>query len=278
MSVGQLTSDELVADRVRFGINTHREPRFDIKTYREPATSSARAAVGRSPEITIDESYKVRNSAASGDSRAFYATLVIGFLAATCGVGWFILHASAPPSGLASVAASTENRHPDPNPVSPSLAQSSNVPSNRNAGSPVLVQGSKIASEPIADAQTGGRLQTHDTINREAGEDAIAEILQSSSASTPPSSTSKHSKKQRPGAKTEETQTKLTATPETRPTTIPGWTLREVTNGTAVLDGPHGIWRVTEGQNVPGVGRVDSIVRWGNRWIVSTSKGLISTP
>jgi hypothetical protein len=28
---------------------------------------------------------------------------------------------------------------------------------------------------------------------------------------------------------------------------------------------------------VPGVGRVDSIVRWGNRWIVATSKGLIST-
>jgi hypothetical protein len=268
MSVGQLISDELVANRARFDINAHTEP----------ATSSAWTAVGRSPEITIDESYKVRNSPASGDSRAFYAALVIGFLAATCGAGWFTLHASAPRSDLASVAASIENRHPGPNPVSPSLGQSSNVPSDRSAVSPTFVQSSKIASEPIADTQTGGRLQTHDTINREAGEDAIAEILQSSSASTASSSTSKHSKKQRPGAKTEETPTKLTATPETRPTTIPGWMLREVTNGTAVLEGPHGIWRVTEGQNVPGVGRVDSIVHWGNRWIVSTSKGLISTP
>jgi hypothetical protein len=31
------------------------------------------------------------------------------------------------------------------------------------------------------------------------------------------------------------TQTKLTPTPETRPTTIEGWTLREVVNGTAVI-------------------------------------------
>jgi hypothetical protein len=145
--------------------------------------------VGRSPEITIDESYKVRNSPASGDSRAFYAALVIGSLAATCGVGWFFLHGSAPPSGLALAGASTENPHPDPNPVFPSLEQSFNPPLDRSAVSPAFVQSSKIASEPIADTQTGGRLQTDDAINREAGEDAIAEMLQSSSAATPSSPT-----------------------------------------------------------------------------------------
>ena len=74
------------------------------------------------------------------------------------------------------------------------------------------------------------------------------------------------------------TPTKLTPTPETRPTTIEGWTLREVVNGTAVIEGPNGVWKVTPGQTVPGVGRVDSIVRWGNRLIVATSRGLISTP
>ena len=31
------------------------------------------------------------------------------------------------------------------------------------------------------------------------------------------------------------------------------------------------------GDTVPGVGRVASIVRWGGRWIVATSRGLIST-
>ena len=66
--------------------------------------------------------------------------------------------------------------------------------------------------------------------------------------------------------------------PETRPTTIEGWTVRDVRGGTAILEGPDGIWTVTRGDTVPGVGRIDSIVRWGNRWIVATAGGLIATP
>ena len=65
--------------------------------------------------------------------------------------------------------------------------------------------------------------------------------------------------------------------PETRPTTIEGWTIREVAGGTVVLDGPSGAWRAAQGDTVPGVGRIDSIVRWGSRWIVATTKGLISS-
>jgi hypothetical protein len=60
---------------------------------------------------------------------------------------------------------------------------------------------------------------------------------------------------------------------ETTPTTIASWTLREVTNGTAVLQGPIGILRVTRGDTVPGLGKVTSIVRWGNSWVVATSAG-----
>jgi len=66
-------------------------------------------------------------------------------------------------------------------------------------------------------------------------------------------------------------------TPEARPTTIPGWTVREVVGGSVVLDGPNGTLKVTRGSSVPGLGRIDSIVRWGNRWIVATSRGLITT-
>ena len=65
--------------------------------------------------------------------------------------------------------------------------------------------------------------------------------------------------------------------PETRPTTIEGWTVREVNGGMAVLVGPNGTWKAARGDMVPGVGKVDSIVRWGNHWIVATSRGLIST-
>ena len=68
-----------------------------------------------------------------------------------------------------------------------------------------------------------------------------------------------------------------TPTPDTRPTTIEGWTVRNVSGRTAVLQGPDGVRRVSVGDTVPGAGRIDSIVRWGNRWIVATSKGLITT-
>jgi hypothetical protein len=71
--------------------------------------------------------------------------------------------------------------------------------------------------------------------------------------------------------------TKPAPVPETRPTTIEGWIIREVSGGTAVLEGPNGVWKATRGDTVPGVGKIDSIVRWGNRWIVATSRGLIST-
>jgi hypothetical protein len=58
---------------------------------------------------------------------------------------------------------------------------------------------------------------------------------------------------------------------KTTPTTIAGWTLREVTNDTAILQGPIGILRVTRGDTVPGLGKVTSIVRWGKGWVVATS-------
>ncbi|MCA6122342.1 hypothetical protein J6500_10640 [Bradyrhizobium sp. WSM 1704] len=68
------------------------------------------------------------------------------------------------------------------------------------------------------------------------------------------------------------------AAPETRPTTIPGWSVVEVRDGTAVLEGPDGVRMAARGDVVPGLGRVDSIVRWGNRWIVATANGLVATP
>ena len=70
----------------------------------------------------------------------------------------------------------------------------------------------------------------------------------------------------------------MVAVPETRPTTIEGWTVREVRGGTAILEGPDGVRMASRGDTIPGVGRIDSIVRWGSRWIVATANGLIATP
>jgi hypothetical protein len=72
--------------------------------------------------------------------------------------------------------------------------------------------------------------------------------------------------------------TRAVPVPETRPTTIDGWTVLDVNGGRVVLEGPNGIRNATRGDSVPELGKIDSVMRWGNRWIVATSRGLISTP
>jgi hypothetical protein len=251
---------------------------FDLELRSEPAMNSGLATARRSHEIKIDESQRVLNSAASGDGHIFYVALIVGLLA-TFGLAWIILNGSALPFDLASVGGSGGNHHIGPKAVSSSLEPSPNAPSSL-----------------MPETQTENRLQIRDAIVREIGRDAPAAAPKSpnlSSASTTSVSTaplsppaSKHATVAErhtnlTGARAEElrTPTKVTPVPETRPTTIKGWTLREVTNGTAaVLEGPNGVWRATPGQTVPGVGRVRAIVRWGDRLIVATSGGLISTP
>jgi len=61
-------------------------------------------------------------------------------------------------------------------------------------------------------------------------------------------------------------------------TSTEGWTLREMTDGIAILEGPTGRWRVTPGDTVPGMGKVESYIRSNGQWIVATSSGLITMP
>ncbi len=69
-----------------------------------------------------------------------------------------------------------------------------------------------------------------------------------------------------------------TTSAETNRTPLEGWSLREVTAGIAVLEGPSGIWRVTPGDTLPGIGKVESYIRANGQWIVATSSGLIAMP
>jgi len=57
--------------------------------------------------------------------------------------------------------------------------------------------------------------------------------------------------------------------------TVEGWTLRDIANGGALIEGRQGIFEVYAGDPVPGLGRVDAIRRQDGRWVVVTSKGLI---
>jgi hypothetical protein len=148
----------------------------------------------------------------------------------------------------------------------------------------------------IKPASLSGEKATSSADPPDAFADSKRLALQASSANTNATATIKADKTSNRGAQTKplltkqplnapqpravertNVSTKPASASETRPTTIEGWTLLQVKGSTAVLEGPNGIWRATRGDTVPGVGKIDSIVRWGNRWIVATGRGLIST-
>ncbi len=67
------------------------------------------------------------------------------------------------------------------------------------------------------------------------------------------------------------------ATPEQRPQLITNWVVRDVYDGIALVEGPHGSIEVIEGETIPGVGTVKSIEKRGSGWIVVTSRGLVDS-
>ena len=101
------------------------ELRFDVQARGEPVANNASAKVESPYEIKIDESQRVLNSPASGGGYTFYVALVLGLLATTCGVAWFILYESALPFGVTSVSGLTGNRDLKPKAISSGIEQSS---------------------------------------------------------------------------------------------------------------------------------------------------------
>jgi hypothetical protein len=57
--------------------------------------------------------------------------------------------------------------------------------------------------------------------------------------------------------------------------TVEGWVLRDVLNGSALIENRRGVYEVYTGDPVPGLGRVDAIRKQDGRWVVVTSKGLV---
>jgi uncharacterized protein YidB (DUF937 family) len=61
------------------------------------------------------------------------------------------------------------------------------------------------------------------------------------------------------------------------PQLITNWVVRDVYNGIALVESPHGSIEVGQGEIIPGAGTVKSIERRGGGWIVITSRGLIDS-
>ena len=244
------------------------EPRHvaDLQARREPATVRANANTGwrynsleraHVDDIQIDASQRVLIAASEGLAGRLW--LIVGALIAAS--GWVVISVLPLPFALAPI-------------------------DKQRAGS--------AASADASDFRKGDRLQIATAVVGEPVSTRSRETSAIAAAATPSQrQSSTEAQQQRTGhanktphptalikAKVREPEppVQLSPAPETRPTTIEGWTLRDVTNGTAVLEGPNGTWRAARGDTVPGLGRIDSIFRWGNRLMVATSKGLISTP
>ena len=220
-----------------------------------PTVASARDHDMRAPRRDAFEM-----SAALTGAPWLHPALVTGALAVALGVGW--------------IAGASSLRFFAPAPAATPLQQASAPSCAQDAGQEIAcaakadrqAMAGAAAKAAASGAGAGNRWHERSRSPRLANTAANKDPSTTNSIASAPAATQERTKvSPRPGV------------PETRPTTIEGWTIREVAGGTVVLDGPSGAWRASQGDTVPGVGRIDSIVRWGSRWIVATTKGLIST-
>lgn len=59
------------------------------------------------------------------------------------------------------------------------------------------------------------------------------------------------------------------------PPVLNGWAVRDVRRGIALIEGRYGLVEVETGDQLPGVGRIESIRKQDGRWMVVTSRGVI---
>ena len=203
------------------------------------------------PEIRVPRRDEFTLAAASAGAPWLHPALVTGALAVALGVGW--------------IAGASSSRFFAPEPPATPIQQAS-APSCAHEPSQEIACAAKADRQAMAGAAGKAAGPGASGLNRGPERSRSPQLASAGTNKDPLTTNSIAPAAARP-----------VAMPETRPTTIEGWTIREVVGGTVVLDGPSGAWRAAQGDTVPGIGRIDSIVRWGSRWIVATTKGLIST-
>jgi hypothetical protein len=221
-----------------------------------PMSEASPAWVGELRAPSQDEAL---SSLGPGGGGGLRVGLVAGVLIAALGLGW--AGVSNPHRFLKPGPASTQVQQPAlPDRAAPAVDQktASGAPNSAQVSTPTGsdLGTNRLGSEPIPRADQ--RVVSPQHAVPSMAQKSIA--MKSAAVPLP-----------------REKQARHTPTLDTRPKTIEGWTVRDVFGGTAVLQGPDGIRRVSVGDTVPGAGRIDSIVRWGRRWVVATSRGLITT-
>jgi hypothetical protein len=228
----------------------------------DEAIESPRSEPERAEEIRVDRKDRILSSAVLHDSLPIRLGLIVIVLIALLGLAWIVSSSLGPgqvPSSPSVQIADSSAAIPDSKgdriqPLGNDVHESIGEPSVEDKARGFSSSTSSAAKPLLRADPTGSPIVGHSTGSR------------------------RHPSSIRFNGKEAKSETQRTSVPETRPSTIEGWTVREVTNGMAALEGPNGIWRVRRGDAVPGLGKIESIVLWGRRWIVATSQGLIATP
>ncbi len=236
--------------------------RYESLGAADEAIESTRSESARPQDIRIDRKDRVIGAAVFHDSCAIRAGVIIGVVIALMGLAW-IFRSSLNPNHI---------------PSSPSVqitGSSAAIPAAK--GDRFQSVGNAV-HEGFGEASANDKPDHFSSSTSSRAKPSLREARPSPSTIRHSSGLQRHAGVTRLNGKEASDVTKIAPVPETRPTTIDGWTVREVTNGLAAVEGPNGIWTVRRGDAVPGLGRIDSIVLWGRRWIVATSQDLISTP
>ena len=212
-------------------------------------------------EIRAPNRDEALSSLVPGNGGGLRVGVVTGLLIAALGLGWAGL--ANPYRFFKSDPASTPVQQP---PVSDRAAPA--IDQETASGAPNSNQASTPRGSDLSSYKVGG-----ESIHRA---DQVVVSPQEAVPSTARKTTATELSAAVPLPREKKAQ-RLTPTPDTRPNTIEGWRVRHVSGGTIVLQGPDGIHKASVGDTVPGAGRIDSVVRWGNRLVVATSRGLITT-
>ena len=233
-------------------------------SYRQPEESLPLEQIGI-PEAAFawDRDLRIGGRDAASRAQLFLPLVIIGALSATLAlgsVGAFQFLVFAPASQVIEHKPGCSDHALDSNEANCVASKS-----DREA----ILSAPHVQKVAAPTAMTGSEL-SHSTTQKSTASTHMVTLATQQNATSP--------RQRAVSIQQERSLPRQAPVPETKPSTIEGWTVREVVGGTAVLEGPNGQWRATSGDTVPGLGEVDSIVRWGSRWIVATSKGLVSTP
>jgi hypothetical protein len=235
----------------------------DIRVNGLPAEPPARPCLG----IRIDDRERAAKQAAPPHTQA--TSTVVAVLLSAVGIGWIV---GVPPSFIERIVFSPFGQKADSSPADP-IREPRKPVASRGQGSNRDVSPGIIDTNRISPPASHARSHRPGYLRNAAQQSNVIRTSAATQQNTRTSDLATSSVGRRPKFLSD-----AIPFPETKPDTIEGWIVRDVFGGTAILEGPDGSWRAARGDTIPRVGTVESIVRWGNRWIVVTSGGLISTP